>query len=195
MSGLGGGLVVWRIFNFLQIPEIYGIPWAALVLVLPILWILGVLLGYFLGRWFKFFEQFGKFSVIGFTNTIVDFGVLNLFIASTGFTSGGGYALIKIFAFLAALICSYLLNKYWTFSGLGGGRGEFAKFVAVTLGSFAVNLSISWAVATFISPVFGMTLDQWANVANAAGVVIGLIVNFIGFKFIVFKFETIDLGL
>ncbi|HZZ99488.1 MAG TPA: GtrA family protein, partial [Candidatus Paceibacterota bacterium] len=163
--------------------------------VLPILWILGVLLGYFLGQWFKFFEQFGKFSVIGVSNTTVDFGVLNLFIASTGYTSGGGYALIKVFAFMAALVCSYLLNKFWTFNGLIGGKGEFAKFVAVTLGSFAVNLGVSWAVATFVSPVLGLSLTQWANVANAAGVAVGLIFNFIGFKFIVFKFEVIDVGL
>ncbi len=187
LTGVMDGFILWRIFGFLNIPEFHGLPWAVLIATLPILWILGVLLGYLLGQWLKFFDQFGRFAVIGFTNTAVDFGILNLLIAYTSYTSGGGYAGIKVFAFIAALVCSYILNKYWTFSGLGGKRGEFGKFVAVTLGSFAVNLAISWAVATFISPFFGLTVDQWANIANAAGVAIGLIVNFIGFKFVVFK--------
>lgn len=186
-TGLADGFIIWRIFTFLNIAEFHGLPWDALVLVLPVLWILSVLLGYLLGQWFKFFDQFGRFAVIGVTNTMVDFGILNILISYTTYTSGGGYAWIKVFAFVAALLCSYILNKHWTFHGLSGGKGEFVKFVTVTLASFGVNLLISWAVATFVSPLFGMTVDQWANIANAAGVAIGLIVNFLGFKFAVFK--------
>lgn len=186
-TGLICGTILWRIFEFLNIPQFHGIPWASLVLVVPIIWVLGVLLGYFLGQWLAFFDQFGRFVVIGFTNTAVDFGILNLLIAYTGYVNGGGYAFIKVFAFLAALVSSYILNKFWTFNGLGGKKGEFITFVGVTVGSFLINLAASWAVATFIHPVFGMTVNQWANIANAVGVACGLIFNFLGFKFLVFK--------
>ena len=185
-TGVADGLIWWRIFAFLNIPNFHGIPWIVLIVGLPVLWILGILLGYFLGQWLKFFDQFGRFCVIGFSNAAVDFGILNLLIAWTSATSGSGYAVIKTLAFIAALVCSYVLNKYWTFNGLTGGRGEFGKFVVVTVGSFLVNLLISWAIATFVHPLFGMTVDQWANIANAVGVVFGLVFNFLGFKFAVF---------
>ncbi len=187
VTGLGGGFILWRIFEFLNIPQFHGISWAVLVIILPVLWIQGVLFGYLLGQWLGFFSQFGKFAVIGFTNTAVDFGILNLLIAYTHSTSGGGYAGVKTFAFIVALVNSYILNKFWTFRGLAGGKGEFLKFVAVTVASFLVNLLISWFVATFIQPVLGLTVNQWANIANACGVAIGFIVNFLGFKFAVFK--------
>ncbi len=186
-TGLASGLIAWRVFGFLGIPQFHNLSWAILIAVMPVLWIFGVLLGYFLGQWLKFFDQFGRFVVIGFTNTGVDFGVLNLLIAYTGFTSGRGYAAVKTLPFIAAMLSSYALNKFWTFSGAQGGKGEFGKFVLVTVSSFLVNVGISTLVATFIKPVLGLTPDQWANVAAAAGVAIGLIVNFLGFKFAVFK--------
>lgn len=164
-----------------------GHSWAWLVLAGPIIYIFGTWLGYFLGQWLKFFDQFGKFAVIGFTNTSVDFGILNLLIAFTGYVNGAGYAWIKVAAFVAALLSSYVLNKFWTFHGLGGGQGEFVKFVVVTISSFLVNLLVSWAVATYVTALFGATPDQWANIANVCGVAVGLIVNFLGFKFAVFK--------
>lgn len=187
VTGLADGIIVWKICEFLNIAPIHGIPWVSLIVVLPILWVLGVLLGYFLGQWLNFFSQFGKFVVIGVTNTAVDFGILNLLIAFTHSTSGGGYAGVKTAAFAVALVNSYILNKFWTFRGLGGGKGEFGKFVAVTVGSFLLNLLVSWFIATYIHPVLGLTVDQWANVANAAGVVVSFIFNFLGFKFAVFK--------
>lgn len=186
-TGLGDGLVWWRIFAFLKIPSFHGIPWAVLILALPILWILGILLGYFLAQWFEFFGQFGRFSVIGFTNAAVDFGIFNLLIAYTGYTNGFGFAVIKSVPFVAALVCSYLLNKFWTFGGASGGRSEIGKFLLVTIGSFLVNVGISALVATFIPPLFGMSINQWANISSAVGVAIGLIFNFLGFKFAVFQ--------
>lgn len=186
-AGLIDGLVIWRIFNYVGVPEIHGIPWGALALVLPLLWILGVLLGYFLGQWLEFFNEFGRFAVIGFTNAGVDFGVFNIMLAVTGYTQGLGYSIIKTGSFFVALICSYILNKFWTFGGASGGRGEFGKFVAVTIVSFVINVAVSSLIATYIHPLFGMNPIQWANISNIVGVAVGLGFNFVGFKFAVFK--------
>ena len=91
-TGAGAGLIAWRIFNFLGYARFLEISLAWLILIVPLLWIVGVNLGYFLGRWFSFFNQFGKFVAIGFTNAAVDFGVLNYLISITGITAGGYYS-------------------------------------------------------------------------------------------------------
>ena len=44
LTGLITGVIMWRVFEFLKTPEFYNLPWIALVVVVPILWILGVLL-------------------------------------------------------------------------------------------------------------------------------------------------------
>src|SRR4051812_25004394 len=95
VTGLFDGLVIWQIFKFLHVGQIHGLPWGSLVIILPVLWILGVLLGYLLGQWLNFFDQFGRFAVIGFTNTTVDFGILNFLISWTGSVAGSGFALNK----------------------------------------------------------------------------------------------------
>ncbi len=46
-TGIITGAIAWRIFEFIEIPRFYGIPWPMLVLAVPILWILGVLFGYY----------------------------------------------------------------------------------------------------------------------------------------------------
>lgn len=137
VTGLITGFSAWRIFEYLKMPPVhfgklvftgcpypsfapcshyqYQFPWIFLVLAVPILWILGVLLGYFLGKWFNFFNQFGKFAAIGFTNAAVDFGVLNLLIANTDISSGGWYSVFKAISFLCAIIPSYFWNKHWAF--------------------------------------------------------------------------------
>ena len=83
ITGLITGISAWKIFIFLNVPNLFGVPVTSLIVVIPILWIFGVNLGYFLGRWVPFFNQFGRFTAIGFTNAAVDFGVLNLLIYYT----------------------------------------------------------------------------------------------------------------
>lgn len=189
LTGLISGFIGWRLFAALGVPEFQGIPWEALIIIVPILWVLGVLLGYFLGQWFEFFNQFGKFTAIGFTNAAVDFGVLNLLIAQTGFLEGKGYAGLKSISFIIALLMSYIWNKYWAFRSQNsrGGAGEFFRFFLVTVLSFGLNVSVAYFVATHMEPVLGLDARAWANVAAVAGSGIALVFSFMGFKKAVFK--------
>src|SRR3989338_1074793 len=93
ITGFTAGFLAWRIFAFLNISNFYFLPGAWLTVLIPVLWILGVNLGYFLGRWMPFFNQFGRFVAVGFTNAAVDFGVLNLQIGYTGIESGYQYSI------------------------------------------------------------------------------------------------------
>lgn len=189
------GVIGWRVFEFLKTPEVYGLPWVALVMMVPILWIFGVLLGYLLGQWLDFFNQFGKFAAIGFTNFAVGAGVLNSILALTSssgvssYSSGVGYTIANSIAFIVALLSSYIWNKYWAFDATqsGGGGVEFGKFLVVTIIAFLINNAVASSVVNLIHPVLGLNDQQWANIGTVAGSAVALIFSFIGFKLAVFK--------
>jgi len=163
--------------------------WIYLIPIVPVLWILGVMLGYFLGQWFDFFNQFGKYAAIGFTNFAVNAGVFNILLAQSGYTKGSGYAMINAIAFVVAMLSSYVWNKFWAFRSnrSSSGPGEFIKFVLVTVVAFGVTLTVSTSIATFVHPLLNMDAHQWANVATVAGAAMGLIFSFIGFRIAVFR--------
>lgn len=158
------------------------------MLLIPVLWVLGVNLGYFLGRWFSFFNQFGKFTAIGFTNAAVDFGVLNLLIFYSGISAGVLFPVFKGVSFVISMTHSYFWNKYWSFrAGSTDVSGqEFFKFFSVTLGAFFINVVVASILVNFVGVQFGLSSEAWANVGAVAGSALALIASFIGFKTVVF---------
>ena len=215
ITGLITGFVGWKILIFLGISIInfwdlsdctgsctpsglcttmycmpdYAISFSSkwFVPITPILWIIGVNFGYFLGKWLRFFNQFGKFAAIGFTNAAVDFGVLNLLIANTDISSGGWYSVFKAISFISAIIPSYFWNKYWAFEAKEGGGFEFAKFISVAVVSIFINTGIASLVVNYVNPLGGLSIQVWANVGAVVGSAIALVFSFVGFKVAVFK--------
>jgi len=188
VTGCITGFSAWRIFEYLEVSKFGGYSFAWFLLVVPVLWILGVNLGYFLGRWLSFFNQFGKFAAIGFTNAAVDFGVLNLLIANTGISSGGWYPVFKGISFISAIIPSYFWNKYWAFEVKEGGGGfEFAKFMSVAVVAIFINTGTASLIVNYVNPLGGLNLEVWANVGAVAGSAVALMFSFVGFKLAVFK--------
>jgi putative flippase GtrA len=189
ITGLTTGVLVWRIFAFLDKTALAGISLAWLVILVPVFWVLGVNLGFFLGQWIKAFNQFGKFVAIGFTNAAVDFGILYLFIAITGRSSGIYFSVFKTVSFSIAVIHSYLWNKYWAFNAgkSGGGHGEFLSFLSVSIFSILVNVGIASLVVNVLGPQFDMTNEAWAGIGAIVGSASALIFSFLGFKKFVFK--------
>lgn len=189
ITGFYTGFIIWRIFDFLEIPMFKGISFVWLVVLVPILWILGVNLGYFLGRWFGFFNQFGKFSAIGFSNAAVDFGILNLFIFYSGLAAGVWFSVFKTISFITAAIHSYFWNKYWSFeAGRSGVSGqEFFKFFIISVIATLVNVIAASIVVNIIGSQFGASPEAWANIGAVVGSAVALIFSFIGFRKFVFK--------
>jgi putative flippase GtrA len=188
ITGVLTGLIAWRIFDFLDIERLGGISYAWFILIIPILWFLGVNLGYFLGRWIPFFNQFGKFVAIGFTNASVDFGVLNLLIASTSIATGFYFSVFKGISFMVGLTHSYFWNKHWVFaSGGGENKYQFVKFFSVMMISIAVNVLVASIIVNGVDPMFSLNENMWANVGAIIGAAGGLAFSFTGFRMIVFK--------
>ena len=105
------------------------LPWAGAVVFAAGMWVAGVL-----ARRMAFLEQFSKFVAVGFLNTAIDFGVLNLLSRISGVSAGFILGGVNIPGFVVAVCNSYFWNKFWVFQdrGDGGMLKDFPKFFAVT---------------------------------------------------------------
>ena len=152
---------------------------------LPFATTVGMLLASFLSQKIAILWQIAKFGLVGILNTAIDFGILNLLIATTGVTSGVGIILINATSFSTAVVNSYFWNKDWVFTG--GKKANFITFLVVTLVGLSINTAIVYILTTFVSPVLVGSDRLWANFAKVLATVLSLIWNFSGYKLIVFK--------
>ena len=129
-------------------------------------------------------RQFAKFFLIGAMNTLIDLGILNLLILVSGISSGLWYSVFKGISFLVATTNSYFWNKLWTF---GSDKNKFHQFLVISVIGFFINVGTASFLVNLIGPQAGLTVKVWANVGALTGSVIGLMRNFLGYKFIVFK--------
>jgi len=187
ITGLTTGLIANGILTYLGTSLPFGVSASVLPWLVPVLWVLGVQLGYALGTWFKPFVQFGRFAAIGFANALVDFGVLYLLIALTGRSEGTSYALFKTLSFSVATVHSYFWNKYWAFGETGsrGGTTEVARFTTVALASVLVNVTAA-SITVALRPA-GFAPEAWAGASAVVGSAVALIFSFTGFRVFVFR--------
>lgn len=185
---LGEIVAIFLIFVLKNLGYFFNFLWLLLI-VLPILVLIALYILYFIGKKIPVAFQFGKFVSVGLANTAVDFGVLNVLIFLTGIMAGVYYAIFKGISFIIASTHSYLWNKFWTFQKkeVGQVRKELLQFFIVSLIGLAINVGVASLIVNLIGPQWGVSLKIWANIGAAAGSIIGLMWNFLGYKFIVFK--------
>lgn len=171
-----------------------GIKGRVFLIILPmvtaILFACGVWAGGMLARRFSFFAQFSKFVAVGFLNTAIDFGILNLLSLATGITGGLQVGGVNIPGFSVAVVNGYLWNQLWVFRARSEGEGlfhDFPKFLAVTIVGLAINSGIIVMATTYIHPFSGVGKETWLNLAKVAATAISLFWNFTGYKFLVFR--------
>lgn len=191
--GVFTGLIWTVIFVRLGTLDRLGLGSAiwGLVVIVPIVFVFGLYLGQWLSRFAKFFNSFARFVMVGFFNAGIDLGVFNLLMFLTGIEQGVTVSSFKTVAFVAALVNSYFWNKYWAFkaAGTSGGTREFSKFAVVSVGGLLANVGVTTLIVLAIEPMFGFSQLGWNNIAAVVGNVAGLIWNFIGYRWIVFKKE------
>jgi len=201
------GIIAGLLIGFLALPVLKAVKPALFVkfaAAVPVFFLIAVPVGliifYFLSGKVAVLWQIGKFGVIGVLNTLVDWGVLALLFLAfrkyLGIESTNAfiigltfYSLYKSISFIVANVNSYYWNKYWTFSSgvLRKTKAEYLQFLAVSIVGFALNVGIASYVFDYIHPFTGMNPDQWGIIGAAVGSIIGLMWNFLGYKFIVFK--------
>jgi putative flippase GtrA len=87
--------------------------------------------------------QFSKFCLVGGSGVLVNLAVFNAtLLALHGHRRGGGDYLANGLGFLVAVVSNYSLNRRWTFRSHGAVAGEFAKFLAVSVAAYVLNLGV-----------------------------------------------------
>ncbi len=141
-----------------------------------------------LGKFWPVLEQFGKFAAVGTLNTLLDLGVLNLFILLTDISVGVTYSGFKAVSFLVATTNSYFWNKFWTFQSATSVTGkEYGRFLLFTLIGTAVNVSVASLVVNVVGAPQGVNPKLWANIGALIGVLVSFMLNFLNYRFVVFK--------
>lgn len=131
-----------------------------------------------------------KFIVIGVLNTLVDLGLLNILLFLTGVTSGAWFSLFKTISYSAGIITSFICNKRWTFNVTSASvKGEIGKFLVTSAIALAVNVATATTLGTIIGPQFGIPEVPWVNISALFATGVASALNFISYKFLVFKVQ------
>ena len=145
----------------------------------------------------KLWNQIIRFVVTGVINTAIDIIILNILIHVSGRGSNGiWYGFFATISFIFAATNSYFMNKYWTFSGLGtkNRKIEVSEFLIVTVFGLVVNVVIASLVVNLVAPgifpyipVLNSHAVLWPSIGKLCGTAVGLVMNFLGYKFVVFE--------
>jgi putative flippase GtrA len=202
LAGLFIGILALPILKAAK-PELFSSLAFFVVPLFTIATPIGLIVAYWMSLKIKALWQVAKFGVIGVLNTLVDLGILALLIAvfrsSFNLEPGGifldmtfatltFYTLYKAISFIVANINSYFWNKYWTFSQNIADKtsGEFFQFLVVSVVGFLINVFVASFVFKHVASP-GLTADQWGLIGGVFGTFAGLMWNFVGYKFWVFK--------
>jgi len=84
--------------------------------------------------------QIARFSAVGATSAIIDFGVLYLLTDIVGFH----YLLSATISFILAAGYNFSLNRAWTFKSNGSRRRQLPIFISVALIGILINNGIMY---------------------------------------------------
>lgn len=124
-------------------------------------------------------SQFVRFGIVGTIGFIADASMLSFLLSVTGL----GFYLGRLVSFLFAASVTWALNRYFTFRdrSKSGRVRQWGRFVLVNTGGGLVNYGVYSAL------ILGDDLFRaWPVLAVAAGSIAGLLINFLGSKFLVF---------
>lgn len=123
--------------------------------------------------------SFPRFLGVGAAGFLIDAAILFVLIKGAGLPPVPS----RVASFSVAVVSTWLLNRLWTFGESRSSRplGEFLRYLAVQLTGGAVNLAIFAVVAWALpDPLTGAALGL------VAGSAAGLVLNYIGARFIAF---------
>jgi putative flippase GtrA len=127
-------------------------------------------------RWRHLVHELAKFGIVGAVNTILDFGLANLLYLGFGWPSLAA----KTGSVAVAATSSFFMNRHWTFRHRArtGLRREYTLFFLLN----GVGLLIANACILVVEHGFGKTGALWFNVAQVAGLALGMVFRFTTYK-------------
>jgi putative flippase GtrA len=122
--------------------------------------------------------QFIRFGVVGLAGLVVDTATVYGFRHQLGLYGAG------VLAYLFAATGNWLLNRAWTFRGLGSGPAhrQWGMFMLTNLAGFVLNRGTYAILVTFLAAAAAQPV-----IATAAGSIAGMFVNFSLSRRLVFR--------
>jgi putative flippase GtrA len=121
-------------------------------------------------------HELAKFGIVGAVNTVLDFGLANLLYLGVGWPAVGA----KSASVAVAATSSFFMNRHWTFrhrARTGLGR-EYGLFFLLN----GVGLAIANGCILFVEQVLGRSGPLWFNLAQLAGLGLGMVFRFTTYK-------------
>jgi putative flippase GtrA len=127
-------------------------------------------------RWRHLVHELARFGIVGAVNTVLDFGLANLLYLGLGWPSLAA----KTASVAVAATSSYFMNRHWTFRHRArtGLRREYTLFFLLN----GVGLLISDACILIVERGFDKTGALWFNLAQVAGLALGMVFRFTTYK-------------
>jgi putative flippase GtrA len=131
-------------------------------------------------------QQIVRFCVVGTSNAIIDFGVLNLLLwlyPTTHTWKTLGYNSVAV---LLAATNSFFWNKYWTFQKRSPITGqEVYRFIVVAGGTMLMNDLLMWLLGEIFPGIMRSSLFG-ANVLKLGAIIGTMSISFFGMSLWVF---------
>jgi putative flippase GtrA len=106
--------------------------------------------------------EFLRYSVVGFSSTVIDFGIFALL------TDGYGWRPLSAnpISFLLGVTNGFIWNRYWTFKGAAHQEpvSQYVRFVLVNLGGVLIDQAVL-ATALGVGPLLGLSsqMSKWVG--------------------------------
>lgn len=130
--------------------------------------------------------QFLRFCVVGSSNAVIDFGVLNLLLwmyPTTDLWQTLGYNSIAV---ALASTNSFFWNKYWTFQQRNPITAQEAyRFVVLASGTTLMNDALMWLLGRVFPSIMTSSLIG-ANALKLAAIIGTMSISFFGMRLWVF---------
>lgn len=126
-------------------------------------------------------KTFMKFVVVGVVNTIVGTTIMFVFYNVLGFS----YWVSSASNYFFGSICSYILNKYFTFNNKERGWKPLVRFTINILVCYLLAYGIAKPIIYWMLNGYSITIQE--NVSLALGMCLFVIFNYLGQRFYTFK--------
>jgi putative flippase GtrA len=133
-------------------------------------------------------KRFSKFSIVGLSNSIVDIGVLNLFLWLEPTREVYLLVLYNGIALVLANVNSYVWNTLWTFRGRAEhDLRQVVLFSLQVLVNIGVSSGLFWALIHPIIVYTEVPTYLAGNVAKIISVTVASTISFFIMRYVVFS--------
>jgi putative flippase GtrA len=123
--------------------------------------------------------EFLRFVLVGTIGFVIDGGLMSLVIFI-----GGSYFYARVFSFPAAVLVTWQLNRWWTFAKSDKSRPsrQLRRYFTLQVVGALANFIVFIAILEIIDPT-----ALHIFIAFAMGSAVGLAINYLGSKLIIYE--------